>query len=310
MSNRIGRVQSIHRFPVKSMCGEDLEQCEVGTDGLRGDRAFALRDEKVGEIRGAKRWPQLMLCSARYSSEPAEAGVSHAAITMPDGRTTSTDDPAAARWISEHLGREVTLHARRPASDTSHYRRVQPGASIAGTLGRSPLLRKAMARLATVGPAGRELRKDFGREADEPMPDLSVFPAELFEYVSPLGTYFDAYPIHILTTATLAALREKDPSSDWDARRFRANFVVETDEALRGFVEAAWAGRELRVGELHVACTVATPRCSMVMQAQPELRKDPGVLRTIVRDADQCVGVYARVTRPGRVARGAEVELV
>jgi len=295
---------------VKSMCGEDLEHSEVGVDGLHGDRAFALRDEKAGEIRGAKRWPQLMMCRARYDGEPAATGVTHAAITLPDGRTTSTDDPAAARMLSEHLGREVTLHPRRPASDTQHYRRVQPGASIAGVLARAPLLRKTMARLATVGPGGRELRADFGREAGEPMPDLSVFPAELFEYVAPLGTYFDAYPIHIVTTATLAALREKDPSSDWDARRFRANFVVETDQELRGFVEAAWSGRELRVGELRLQCTVATPRCSMVMQAQPELRKDAGVLRTIVRDAEQCVGVYASVTQPGRVARGASVELV
>jgi uncharacterized protein YcbX len=307
---RIGRVQSIHRFPVKSMCGEDLEACEVGVDGLRGDRAFALRDEKAGEIRGGKRWPRLMLCRARYPGELAQSGVSHAAIALPDGRTTSTQDPAVGGLISELLGCEVTLHARRPASDTQHYRRVQPGASIGGALARMPLLRKTVARLATLGPGGRELRADFGREAGEPMPDLSVFPPELFEYVAPLGTYFDAYPIHVLTTATLAALREKDPASDWDARRFRANFVVETDEALRGFVEAAWSGRELRIGELGLECTVATPRCSMVIQAQPELRKDAGVLRTIVREAEQCVGVYARVTRAGRVVRGAEVELV
>lgn len=46
------------------------------------------------------------------------------------------------------------------------------------------------------------------------------------------------------------------------------------------------------------------------MQAQPELRKDAGVLRTIVRDAEQCVGVYASVTRPGCVVRGDAVELV
>ena len=113
-----------------------------------------------------------------------------------------------------------------------------------------------------------------------------------------------------MNTATLATLREKDPSSDWDARRFRANFVVATDEALRGFVEAAWTGRELRIGELQLQCTVGTPRCSMVMQAQPALRKDAGVLRTIVREADQCVGVYARVTQPGSVTRDADVELV
>jgi uncharacterized protein YcbX len=309
MSTRIGRVQSIHRFPVKSMCGEDLEQCDVGLDGLRGDRAFALRDETAGEIRGAKRWPGLMMCSARYEEEPADTGVTHAAIALPDGRTTSTRDPAAPHLLSELIGCDVTLHPRRPASDTRHYRRVQPGAALAGQLAKLPFLRKSIARLATLGPGGRELRAEFGREPGEPMPDLSAFP-ELFEYVAPLGTYFDAYPIHVVTTATLAALRAKDPKSDWDARRFRANFVVETDETLRGLVEAAWAGRELRIGELRLQCTVATPRCSMIMQAQPALNKDPGVLRTVVREAEQCVGVYASVTQPGRIERGAVVELV
>lgn len=309
MSLRIGRVQSIHRFPVKSMCGEDLEHCRVGLDGLRGDREFALRDEKAGEIRGAKRWPRLMQCTARYRGEPADAGVTHASIALPDGRTTSTDDPDAPRLLSELLGTEVTLHPRRPSSDTRHYRRVQPGASLAGALAKVPLLRKPLARLAALGPGGRELRADFGREKGEPMPDLSLFP-ELFEYVAPLGTYFDAYPIHIVTTATLAALRAKDPASDWDARRFRANFIVETDESLHGLIEAAWAGRELRIGDLRLQCKLATPRCSMIMQAQPELKKDPGVLRTVVRDAEQCVGVYASVTQPGHVERGAVVELV
>jgi len=211
--------------------------------------------------------------------------------------------------ISDWLGKQVSLCLRAPASDTQHYRRVQPGASIAGKLARSSVLRKAIAKLAMVGPGGRALQRDFGRQAGEPLPDLSEFPAELFEYVSPPGTYFDAYPIHIITTATLAALRDKDPKSDWDARRFRPNFVVETDASLRGLVEAAWEGRAVQIGELQLQCTVATPRCSMVMQEQPDLRKDAGVLRTIVRDANQCIGVYARVVQPGRVTRGAAVEL-
>ena len=46
------------------MCGEELERSEVGMDALIGGRAFALRDEAAGEIRGGKRLPRLMLCSA------------------------------------------------------------------------------------------------------------------------------------------------------------------------------------------------------------------------------------------------------
>ena len=302
---QIGRVLSIHRFPVKSMGGEELEHCEVGAEGLFGDRAFALRDEAAGEIRGGKRLPRLMLCSARYLHEPTGASLPHAAIAFPDGSTTRTDDRQASRLLSDWLGREVTLCPRAPASDTRHYRRKQAGAAVAGVLARSPALRKLISRLATLGPEGRALREDFGRTAGEPMPDLSVFPAEIFEYVSPLGTYFDAYPIHIVTTATLAALREKLPAGDWDVRRFRPNFVVETGPELAGFVESAWSGRVLRLGEVQLECTVATPRCSMVSHEQPALPKDARLLRTIVREANQCVGIYARVLHGGRVDRGA-----
>jgi hypothetical protein len=56
-------------------------------------------------------------------------------------------------------------------------------------------------------------------------------------------------------------------------------------------------------------CTVPTPRCSMVAQAQPDVAKDPKILRTIVRDADQCVGMYARAAGSGRIAIGDSVEI-
>ncbi len=133
--------------------------------------------------------------------------------------------------------------------------------------------------------------------------------AAVREFVSPPGTYFDPYPIHLVTTATLDALRARQPEGDWDPRRFRPNLVVETTPELEGFVESAWAGRVLRVGELRLECTVATPRCSMVIKPQPGLPKDPRLLRTIVREASQCVGIYARVLRGGSVARQVGVEL-
>lgn len=305
----IGRLRSVHRYPVKSMAGESLDVTEVGLDGLLGDRAFALRDDKAGEIRGAKRWPRLMQCSARYRGTPTATEQPAAAITLPDGIETSTDDPRASKLISAWLGLAVTLCPRMPASDKQHYRRAQPGASIAGVLARSSTLRKVVARLALIGPAGAALRREFGREAGDALPDLSVFPAELFAYVSPPGTYFDAFPIHVVTTATLAALSAKQPTSDWDARRFRPNFLIETSPELSGCVELGWAGRVLRVGGVRLECTVPTPRCSMVSHAQPALAKDPGVLRAIVRESKQSVGIYARVLQPGRVSAGDAVEL-
>ena len=51
------------------------------------------------------------------------------------------------------------------------------------------------------------------------------------------------------------------------------------------------------------------PRCSMTIQAQAGLPKDPRVLRTIVK-AGQDLGLYASVQTAGRVSVGDEVELL
>lgn len=306
----LGKIRSIHRYPVKSMAGESLAGAQVDLDGLLGDRAYALRDDAASELRSARKWPSLLQCSARYPSEPTATHVPAAAITLPDGTETSTDHPAVSRQLSAYLGLSASLHPRRPASDRQHYRRANTGASAAGLLVRSSTLRKVVDRLAKVGANGADMRAEFGREPGEPLPDLSQFPPEIYEFVSPPGSYFDAYPIHLVTTASLATLRSKHPAGDWEPRRFRPNLLIETSAELSGLAELAWAGRVLRIGELELSCVVATPRCNMVMQAQRELSKDPLILRTIVREADQNLGLYARVERAGRVAVGDTVQLV
>jgi uncharacterized protein YcbX len=47
---RIARITSIHRYPVKSMAGEELDSATLGWHGLDGDRrlAFARRGVRVG----------------------------------------------------------------------------------------------------------------------------------------------------------------------------------------------------------------------------------------------------------------------
>lgn len=306
----VGRVKEVWRYPLKSMAGERLEAASVGARGLWGDRGWALRDEEAGEIRGAKISPALMLCAARYREEPAPEGAPpHADITLPDGAETSTDDPKVNGLLSELLGRRVTLWPLRPASDLAHYRRAIPAARVVGFLSRSRSFRRLALGAMRLAGKDRELREDFGREPGEPLPDLSALPAEIFEFTSPPGTYFDAFPIHLLTTASLAALARRAPDTAWDARRFRPNFLVETSEGVEGLVESGWGGRRLRVGGLTLKCEMPAPRCSMTMQAQQGLPKDPRVLRTIVKEAKQNFGVYANVESAGRVSVGDEVEL-
>ncbi len=94
---RIGTVQELWRYPVKSMVGEQLAQTTIASNGLPGDRGWALRDEAAGEIRGGKKLPELMRCSARYLREPGEGDVPPAEITFPDGSSVTTDDAPASR---------------------------------------------------------------------------------------------------------------------------------------------------------------------------------------------------------------------
>lgn len=280
------KVLELWRYPVKSMGGERLESGVVGPRGLAGDRGWAVRDETAGEIRGAKKLPALLTCAARYLEEPDAARVPHAEIALASGERVRTSDAAAAERLGALLGRPVTLWPLQPASAAEHYRRAAPD---------DPDM------LA-------ELRRIFGRTEDEPLPDLSVFPPEVMEYTSPLGTYFDAFDFHLLTTATLARLAALAPASRFDVRRFRPNVVVDTGGA-EGFVENDWCGRVVRLGGARLRAQVPCVRCVMPTLPQADLPKDPAVLRTIVREAGQNAGLYLSVETPGEVRVGDEVTI-
>ena len=141
----------------------------------------------------------------------------------------------------------------------------------------------------------------FSREPNEPIPDISVLPPEVLEFTSPPGTYFDAFPIHVLTSASLEAMARVNAGARWDVRRFRPNFFVETVQGIEGLIESEWNGRTLRLGSVELKCEIPTARCGMTTHPQADLPKDPSILRSIVKDAIQNLGTYACVLRPGEV---------
>jgi uncharacterized protein YcbX len=283
MSELIGTVQELWRYPVKSMGGERLDACELGADGVPGDRGWALRDEDAGEIRGGKKMPALMQCRATYLSEPMGDSLPPAEILFPDGSTAVTGEPELAKKLGALTGRRVTVWPRQSPDKRDFHRRGAPD---------NPDFEQ-------------ELRDIFGRLPDEPLPDIGMLPAEILEFTSPLGTFFDVAPIHVLSTASLAALAHPQA----DRRRFRPNVLVETATGVEGFVDSGWIGRELHIGDVVLHVDLPTPRCSMVTRAQPELPADPTVLRSVVREAKQNFGVYASVARGGRIAVGDRVRL-
>ncbi len=179
-----------------------------------------------------------------------------------------------------------------------------------GQLSRIRPLRSYLGTLIRYAGLDAPTREMFSRELDEPLPDFSNIPSELFEFTSPPGTYFDLATIHLLTTSSLLAMTRLNPAAAWDARRFRPNFLIETESGIEGLVEAGWSGRMLRLGESSVKCEIPTVRCGMTTHAQAGLPKDSTVLRSIVQDAGQYLGIYGSVVNSGCVAVGDAVELL
>ena len=66
----------------------------------------------------------------------------------------------------------------------------------------------------------------------------------------PAGTCFDACPIHAITTATLATLRQLEPRLDFAVERFRPNLLIAALlEGVEGFMRTGWEGSCLQIGE-------------------------------------------------------------
>ncbi|MBW2713384.1 MAG: MOSC domain-containing protein [Deltaproteobacteria bacterium] len=285
---RVGTVQGIWRYPVKSMRGEHLTKCRIETIfGIPGDRGWAMWDDQMGQVRNAKRLPGLLQCSARYLAEPIGASSPTVEVQLPGGEYIRTDDPEAATKLSASLGHELRFVPRQPAEDLEHYKRAERTEDLEDTV-----------------------RIECGLLPDEPLPDFSDVPPELFQYVSPPGTYFDAFEIHALTTGSLSALSRLSPDSNLDARRFRPNLVIDSPEGTSGFPEQAWNGRELRIGKVRLRAERGMMRCAMVTWEQGDLPKDTNIMRTLVRETGHELGSALSVLAPGEVSIGDAVELI
>jgi hypothetical protein len=188
-------------------------------------------------------------------------------------RATYPDGPDAAACIELPDGRAVASDAPDVA------------VRLSAALGRAVEL---------CGP--QDTRADRRIEWD----DETSFDAPPFAFV-------DLAPVHVLTTASLAAAAALVPGARLDVRRFRPNLLVDTG-ARQGFVEDALSGRLLAVGDaVRLRVFMPTIRCAMTAAAQEDLPKDPAVLRALVEGHDGNLGVYATVEVGGEVRVGDPV---
>ncbi len=266
----IGLVDSLHRYPVKSMMGEELPASRVGAKGLQGDRMFALADSETGKIASAKnpsKWPNLFQFSAAFSG-PLN-GSSHlppVRITFPDGSTALTADRNIDSRLSSGLGRPVRLLSHAPQS--GQLEEYWP--DIEGLANRKVV-------------------------TDEKMPE---------------ETFFDLGMVHLVTTGTLESLRARYPEGKFETRRFRPNLVIATSSGTAEFPENDWNGRILAIGgEVKLKITGACGRCVMTTLAQGNLPGDLGILKTAVKHNQAQVGAYASVIQGGLVRKGDGVRI-
>lgn len=107
----LGRINSLFRYPIKSMAGERLESSTLGWHGIDGDRRFAFRrlaDGGAFPWLTASRLPELLLYQPIGCSETTgEPLPTH--VRTPDGIEYALKDEAIQKEIAGRLQSEVEL---------------------------------------------------------------------------------------------------------------------------------------------------------------------------------------------------------
>ena len=268
-----GSVASLWRYPVKSMLGEELSASEVTERGLLGDRAYALVDRADGKAATAKnprKWPTLFGFRATFIEAP------RLGASVPPVRITLPDGTTATSQQAD----------------------------------LNQVLSEALNRPVTLNAAGRGPAAAVN--AEEYWPDMEGLDRRdtVTDFTLPEGTFFDCAMVHLLTTATLDRLHQLYPQGRFEVPRFRPNIVVAPASSEKDFVENAWVGHTLAIGDsVRLSITGPCGRCVMTTLAQGDLPRDPGILRTAAQHNKVNVGVYATVARGGTIRRGDAVRV-
>jgi class 3 adenylate cyclase/uncharacterized protein YcbX len=268
----VASVESIWRYPVKSMAGEELSAATMTPRGVLGDRIYALVDKASNRVAPVRTWATGLLgYRAQFVTEPEPgAPAPDVRITSTSGLTCTTRDPDIDERLSAAFGRNLTLMSSAPAGLLLEF----PAGTLGGTLSD-----------ATEAPLG---------------------------VGAPPGAFFDYGCVHLIATSTLDQLQRAYPGGEFDVRRFRPNIVVRSPAAPfieNSWIGRTLAIGDEVVLRITVPCPrcvyIILPQCDLphdpgilrtVAQNNMQEVADFGTL--------PCAGVYADVVAPGSIRRG------
>ncbi|MED4403549.1 MOSC domain-containing protein [Metabacillus fastidiosus] len=263
-------VSSLWRYPVKSMMGEEMNACYMTEKGLLGDRAFGVIDIETGKLANAK---NPLKWPNMFQYRAAFVKPPHVDEPIPPVRITF---PNGQMILSTDNDKDVLLTE---------------------TFNRN-------VKLSIPSTEDVEFEGYIPEELTEVENPGSIFTRE-----SPKGTFYDIGIVHLITTATIDRLREINPSSRIEARRFRPNIIIDVPNG-EGFIENEWVGKTLAIGdEVELKIMQNTKRCIMTTLAQGDLPKDTNVLKSIVKHNEGSFGVYASVIKKGEIKIGDQIKL-
>lgn len=130
----VGKVDSLWRYPVKSMRGDEMDEMFIGFSGVYGDRLFAFRSSATPEgfpYLTGRETHEMILFQPRFRHPTKAAKPSNLAqaedispglnpmfgdpadltvdVETPSGETLAVDDPALIQVLGKRLGDEHAL---------------------------------------------------------------------------------------------------------------------------------------------------------------------------------------------------------
>ena len=147
MTIKVGKVEALFRYPVKSMSGEALEEAELGWHGLDGDRRLAFR--RIDDRRGfpwltASKLPELILFAPVRRGTDAAGGLpTH--VRTPGGEELDLFGPELAAEIGGRYGSPVEMtHLNRGIFDEASVSAITSATvgAIAELVGNRPDVRR------------------------------------------------------------------------------------------------------------------------------------------------------------------------